>query len=51
MEKRLLITGFDAFGGSEENPSWLAVSQLPDTVGNFPHFPNGTVPGIQMLQD
>lgn len=35
MEKRLLITGFDAFGGSEENPSWLAVSQLPDTVGNF----------------
>ena len=35
MEKRLLITGFDAFGGSEENPSWLAVSQLPDTVGSF----------------
>lgn len=35
MKKRLLITGFDAFGGSEENPSWLAVSQLPDTVGNF----------------
>ena len=35
MEKRLLITGFDAFGGSEENPSWLAVSQLPDTVGEF----------------
>ncbi|MBQ9843171.1 MAG: pyroglutamyl-peptidase I [Oscillospiraceae bacterium] len=35
MEKRLLITGFDAFGGSEENPSWLAVSQLPDTVGGF----------------
>ena len=35
MEKRLLITGFDAFGGSEENPSWLAVSQLPDPVGNF----------------
>ena len=35
MEKGLLITGFDAFGGSEENPSWLAVSQLPDTVGGF----------------
>ena len=32
MEKKLLITGFDAFGGSEDNPSWLAVSQLPDTV-------------------
>ena len=35
MEKRLLITGFDAFGGSEENPSWLAVAQLPDRVGGF----------------
>ena len=35
MGKRLLITGFDAFGGSEENPSWLAVSQLPDSVGGF----------------
>ena len=35
MEKRLLITGFDAFGGSEENPSWIAVSQLPDKIGCF----------------
>ena len=35
MEKRLLITGFDAFGGSENNPSWMAVSSLPDTVGGF----------------
>ena len=35
MEKRLLITGFDAFGGSEENPSWLAVSQLPEKIGSF----------------
>ena len=35
MEKKLLITGFDAFGGSEDNPSWLAVSQLPDTVAGF----------------
>ena len=35
MEKRLLITGFDAFGGSEENPSWLAVAQLPEKIGNF----------------
>ena len=35
MEKRLLITGFDAFGGSEENPSWMAVSQLPDKIGCF----------------
>ncbi len=35
MEKRLLITGFDAFGGSEENPSWLAVAQLPEKIGSF----------------
>lgn len=35
MEKRLLITGFDAFGGSGENPSWLAVAQLPKKIGSF----------------
>ena len=35
MEKRLLITGFDPFGGDKENPSWMAVSQLPDQVGCF----------------
>lgn len=35
MEKRLLITGFDAFGGNEENPSWLAVRQLPEKIGCF----------------
>lgn len=34
-EKRLLITGFNAFGGQDINPSWLAVSQLPDRVGDF----------------
>lgn len=34
-EQRLLITGFDAFGGQGINPSWLAVSQLPDQVGAF----------------
>lgn len=34
-EKRLLITGFDAFGGQGINPSWLAVSRLPDRIGNF----------------
>lgn len=34
-EKRLLMTGFDAFGGQGINPSWLAVSQLPDRIGNF----------------
>ena len=35
MEKRLLITGFDAFDNIEANPSQLAVEQLPDTVGCF----------------
>ena len=33
--KKLLITGFDPFGGANANPSWLAVEQLPDRVGNF----------------
>ena len=33
--KKLLITGFDPFGGATVNPSWQAVSRLPDTVGNF----------------
>lgn len=35
MEKRLLITGFDAFGGSDLNPSWLAVKTLPDRIGDY----------------
>ena len=35
MIKRLLITGFDAFDGSDRNPSWLAVQQLPETVGDY----------------
>ena len=33
--KKLLITGFDPFGGAKVNPSWLAVSQLPAQVGDF----------------
>ena len=33
--KRLLITGFDPFGGSAVNPSWLAVEQLPDQIGDY----------------
>lgn len=33
--KKLLITGFDPFGGAAVNPSWLAVERLPDTVGGF----------------
>lgn len=32
MNKRLLITGFEPFGGQSINPSWLAVSGLGDSV-------------------
>ena len=35
MEKRLLITGFDPFGGASINPAWESVKQLPDRVGDF----------------
>lgn len=35
MEKILLITGFDPFGGAFVNPAWQAVQLLPDTVGNY----------------
>ena len=35
MEQRLLITGFDPFGGETINPSWEAVKRLPDTLGGF----------------
>ena len=33
--KHLLITGFDPFGGETVNPSWEAVSRLPDTIGGY----------------
>lgn len=33
--KKLLITGFDPFGGAAVNPSWLAVQALPDRVGDW----------------
>ena len=33
--KHLLITGFDPFGGETVNPSWEAVSRLPDIVGPY----------------
>lgn len=32
---KLLITGFDPFGGERINPAWEAVKQLPDRVGQF----------------
>lgn len=33
--KRLLITGFDSFGGEALNPAQLSVAALPDCVGEF----------------
>ena len=33
--KTILITGFDSFNGAGTNPSWEAVKQLPDTLGDF----------------
>ncbi len=33
--KKLLITGFEPFGGEKTNPSWDAVSQLPDVIGDY----------------
>ena len=35
MAKKLLITGFDPFGGESINPSWEAVKLLPDRIGDF----------------
>ncbi len=33
--KKLLITGFEPFGGEEINPSWEAVCRLPEAVGGY----------------
>lgn len=33
--KTLLITGFMPFGGGDRNPSWEAVSELPDQIGEW----------------
>lgn len=33
--KKLLITGFDPFGGQTVNPSWEAVEELPDSIGDY----------------
>ena len=32
MDKKILITGFDPFGGETVNPSWEAVRMLPDRM-------------------
>ena len=31
----MLITGFESFGGERINPSWEAVSLLPDIIGEY----------------
>ena len=33
--KKLLITGFDPFGGETINPAWEAVKQLPEQIGAY----------------
>ena len=33
--RKLLITGFEAFGGETINPSWDAVCRLPDVICDF----------------
>ena len=33
--KKLLITGFDPFGGETINPAWEAVKLLPDVIGDY----------------
>lgn len=35
MQRKLLITGFDPFGGAAINPAWEAVKRLPDQIGDF----------------
>ncbi len=35
MLKKLLITGFDPFGGEAVNPAWEAIKLLPDQIGNY----------------
>ena len=34
--KKLLITGFEPFGGESINPSWEAVSRLPERIKEYP---------------
>ena len=33
--KKLLMTGFEPFGGEEINPSWEAVLRLPDQINEY----------------
>ena len=33
--KKLLLTGFEPFGGETVNPSWIAVSELADEINGY----------------
>lgn len=33
--RKLLVTGFDPFGGQSVNPAWEAVKALPEAIGDF----------------
>ena len=43
--KKLLITGFDPFGGESVNPSWEAVRMLPDQIGDW-HLTKIEIPTV-----
>ena len=34
MGRKIMVTGFQPFGGESMNPAWEAVSRLPDTIGD-----------------
>ena len=36
--RKLLITGFEPFGGEDINPSWEAVKKLPNVIGDYELF-------------
>ena len=47
-EKKLLITGFDPFGGESLNPAWEAVKRLPDRIGAY-HLHKLQIPTVFSL--
>ena len=53
--KKLLITGFDPFGGETINPSWESVKLLPNQIGDFAitklQIPTVFKRGVQILLD
>ena len=53
--KKLLITGFDAFGGETINPSWESVKRLPEKIGDFAitklQIPTAFTKGSQKVLD